>query len=434
MNHPFFKKLNILKRTLRLSPTRKEDIRAQLSQFIDEHQLEYVRRGDSHRLLIHKESKQLLNIKNLLRPMPIIAAFTILATMLGGGVSYAAQVALPGEAFYPVKIFGENLATDLTFSAKAKAELSAQKVGHRLEEASVLVAQGKMNATTSAILASNFEKNADEADNNIGQLKKSGDVTTAANVALNLTAFLKAHQEVIARFEAGSSTLVATLKELKGDVNERFDEAKKLSDDLNAEVVASSSEPVVKTAVEGRVTAAVNVINEAQKFLDNKKSDMSADGVAEANAKIAVAESDIASANEKIAAGAYADALDLADKAFREAKEVKILAQTQVLLNLRVRREDGREEASSTENVESSSTRSNEGQGEIHSSGKSTDKMMDTATSSKSDAADENGQGESKNLDLNAQGNIHLNAEQDSNKAPEINSDQNGQIKFKFEF
>lgn len=429
----FFKKLNTAKEAARLAPERKAALREELLQFMERTEAEGVRKPSSERPYI-QTSKSLKYI--LLRPMPIFAAFTILVTLLGGGVSYAAQTSLPGEPLYPVKLLGENLKGDITLSAEARAAWDAQRVANRLEEASVLAAEGQMNATTSAIVASNFDRNAKEADASIRGLQAKGNVTAAANVAAALEAALRAHREIIARFEAGSSTLIITFASLRERVDSQLTSTTELSDSIDSEITASSSLPSVQAAAEGKMTAAANAISEARKFIDRKETKISVDGAAEANAKLQSANDDLARAKANVAAGAYGDAFRAANDAFETAKEAKTLVQVQAELDLKLTKEGngndnnatstengrrngrkfGDERSTSTSAVSATSTPAERGNG--RDNGKENGKT--------SGSSDENhGTNNGTNTNINA--NVNVNAGGDG-----VNADGAGGFKFEF--
>lgn len=347
IENKFFEKLNTVRNAIRLNRERKDAIRARIIRAMDETEMGETRVRESLPRRLYIQTSKQINVRNFLRPMPIFAAFTILVTLLGGSVTYAAQTSLPGELLYPVKIVGENLRGDLTFSADARAAWNAQLVGNRLEEASVLAAEHGLNATTTAIVASNFDRNAKAADTSIQALQAQGNVTAAADVASGLEASLRAHQEIIARFEAGSSTLAAVFAPIKAHVYAELGDATKLSDALDEEITASST-PAVRAAAEGKMRAATNAILEAQRFVDIKRGAISADGAAEADAKLRSASSSLATAEAQVGAGAYADAFHAADDAFQTAQEAKTLVQVQAGLGLKLTRDEGRGDATST--------------------------------------------------------------------------------------
>src|SRR5262245_19259786 len=93
----FLDKIQFLKSRVRLDIHTKADIRARLSHIIEEgaavRDRELVRHI-SQRSFIHQL---------FYTPMPVFAVIAIIA-LLGGGTSFAAQGALPGDTLYPIKV------------------------------------------------------------------------------------------------------------------------------------------------------------------------------------------------------------------------------------------------------------------------------------------------------------------------------------------
>jgi hypothetical protein len=73
----------------------------------------------------------------------VVAALILM--LAGGGVAFAAEVTLPGDRLYPVKVeVTEPLRDSLAFSVSAKAYLEELKIERRLTEAAKLAAEGRL--------------------------------------------------------------------------------------------------------------------------------------------------------------------------------------------------------------------------------------------------------------------------------------------------
>ncbi|MDB5188104.1 MAG: hypothetical protein JWO50_624 [Candidatus Kaiserbacteria bacterium] len=91
----------------------------------------------------------------------IPAALVLLLTVVGSGTTYAAEMALPGDALYKVKInVVENIKVALAVGPKAKEQVHTQLAAERLDEARVLASEGRLDATTTAEIQSNFDEHA----------------------------------------------------------------------------------------------------------------------------------------------------------------------------------------------------------------------------------------------------------------------------------
>ena len=136
-----------------------EDIRSSPS-------LDEVRVGDPTRH--HPRAEGLKNNNKL--PMSIIV---IIALLLSGGVSYAAEGSVPGEALYVIKTeVNEPLKGALAVSEKAQANLEARLATERLEEAEVLAARGTLHAEVSTTLSERFAAHAERVGERIEALEE----------------------------------------------------------------------------------------------------------------------------------------------------------------------------------------------------------------------------------------------------------------------
>ena len=130
----------------------------------------------------------------------------ILIIGLGSGTAFAAQGALPGDTLYPVKInVNEAVQTALATSPTAKAEVQAQLATTRLEEAETLASTGKLDAPTTAVLASNFTAHA-KAAQAATQTIESNDPATAAQLGADFTSTLAAHGAILAQIGSDSKS------------------------------------------------------------------------------------------------------------------------------------------------------------------------------------------------------------------------------------
>ncbi len=122
-------------------------------------------------------------------------ALIVLAVSTSGGVAYASEGALPGDALYPVKVrVVESLQTSLTVSAKAKSAWLRTLAERRLNEALVLADQGRLSTTIENELAAEFAHHANAAT----QTSSEEAITEAGGVsAADFAARLGAYESVI---------------------------------------------------------------------------------------------------------------------------------------------------------------------------------------------------------------------------------------------
>jgi hypothetical protein len=83
----------------------------------------------------------------------------VLILAAGGGVTWAAEYALPGDVLYPVKLHvNESIEGALKVTPQEKAEWQEKKIVRRLQEAEALVAQGKLDDEKRVAIEAEVEK------------------------------------------------------------------------------------------------------------------------------------------------------------------------------------------------------------------------------------------------------------------------------------
>ena len=117
-----------------------------------------------------------------LTTMPI-AIFLIL--FISVGTSFAAQGALPGDFLYPIKTeVNENVRTAFAFGADAEANLQADLLEERLEEAQTLHTEGKLTANTAVMVSNNIQAQAKVAS--VAAAKSESSVAMSANTRIQM--------------------------------------------------------------------------------------------------------------------------------------------------------------------------------------------------------------------------------------------------------
>lgn len=266
-----------------------------------------------------KRSNIILTIKNMI-------AGIIIAALLGGGVSFAAEGALPGDLLYPVKTsINEEVRSTLAISAESKAELHAKFAERRLEEAERLASSGRLSIETGAQIAANFKSHAQESESQSEKAEAKGGAEAAVGIHSNFESALLAHEKVLAKIEVKNPESKEHLEVVLRDVRAEISTVTKKRESGEQKVSAQSSAGV-KVSAEGAMKSAENKIDEVKKFLENKKADMSAGVYAGVEARIAAAEAIFAEGKAKFDAGAYGEAFTLFKKSQREVQSAKLLA------------------------------------------------------------------------------------------------------------
>jgi hypothetical protein len=177
-------------------------------------------------------------------------AALMLVVFAGGGTAYAAQGALPGEALYPVKIYvNENVQGALAISPQAKVSYNTSIAQTRLQEAQMLAAQGRLDATTSAQIESNLNQHIQQADAIAASLAQQ-DPAAGIEASVNLDSSLAAQGSILASLGGGSS-------DVQTQINSDAIAAQAIAQgDAGVAAAASPGDAVVATAATAPAQAA----------------------------------------------------------------------------------------------------------------------------------------------------------------------------------
>lgn len=141
-------------------------------------------------------------------------AAVMLFVIVGGGTASAAQGTLPGDLLYPIKVsITEKVEAAIAPTAVAKAGVQVKLAERRIEEAEALAAQGRLDATTSATLAANFDAHADAA-HELADAADADEPGAGVEVKTRLASSLATHGAVLAKI-GGESADESTKEESK---------------------------------------------------------------------------------------------------------------------------------------------------------------------------------------------------------------------------
>lgn len=134
----------------------------------------------------------------------------LLAVMIGGGTSLAAQGSVPGDILYPIKTsVNENIRGALAVSVDSEAKLQANLLEERLKEAQELQAKGRLTGDTATKVATNISAQTNRANAVADRSSEPVQVETKAKIALSIQNFL-ATTNLDATLAAEISPSVAT--------------------------------------------------------------------------------------------------------------------------------------------------------------------------------------------------------------------------------
>ncbi|MFN3188033.1 MAG: DUF5667 domain-containing protein [Candidatus Paceibacteria bacterium] len=146
---------------IKLSDTSRTRMKGELDSYVRLHGVtEGVRVGEESRFITQVPQRtSLFSLKFTYMPIVILIALVI-----GGGTSFAAQSAVPGDFLYPVKTeVNESVRSAFTFGADAEARLQAKLIEERVAEAKELEARGELEGEAAITLAGKMQRNTEKA-------------------------------------------------------------------------------------------------------------------------------------------------------------------------------------------------------------------------------------------------------------------------------
>lgn len=199
MNKNFSKIIKDAK-TFSLSENDKKSVMDKVSKFIKEHPV-----SDAPREILTPEVGDKIKTPYLKSSLPIFSLFNkykfislalIIAFVLSGGTSFAANYSLPGDILYPVKIHvNENIKSFVAFSYDAEAKVEIQKADERLKEQEALALKGEVDEETKAQIRANFLKHEEKVKKIIERVKEGGDIETAGKITSRFEGVFKSHKD-----------------------------------------------------------------------------------------------------------------------------------------------------------------------------------------------------------------------------------------------
>jgi len=173
---------------VRLTLQEKAALRARLSERMALNPASTLRATPYHFFMFHGALLQ--------RTVTAFAVFVVLIGS-GGGTSYAAQAALPGELLYAVKIHvNEFVETALATTPVAKAEVQAVLAERRVEEAQALASRGTLTEVAATELQVRFDEHATAAQS-LTEALATIDPGAAAQIGTQFSSSLAANDAVL---------------------------------------------------------------------------------------------------------------------------------------------------------------------------------------------------------------------------------------------
>lgn len=259
-----------------------------------------------------------------------LVASLLIVTIVGSGIGYAAEGAMPGEMLYPIKIhISEPLQAQLLMSPEKQAMFEAELTERRLSETKMLLREKKLSRKHAMMLAEHLKKHTRGAIEKSNELLKAEKTHVALSIGMELESSLKAHAELLRNSPAREEET----PELLDAIEVARVEAEEVS--IASTMDALNEEEALATANDIAQARAENVIDSAYSGHDLTSPP-----------KLEEAEAFLAQSKEATTPGA---ALRLSRKALRNAKEAFVLETANEDASLATAMEHSRDQEASLE-------------------------------------------------------------------------------------
>jgi tetratricopeptide (TPR) repeat protein len=177
-------------------------------------------------------------------------AIALIVTTSTVSVSSAASDALPGDLLYPVKVhINEGVKTVFMTSDEARIAYERQLAELRLEEASMLAAQGRLDDEAQEEVAKRFAEHTEAVVEKVKAVEES-DPVLAAEASSEFAEALDTHEAVLARLIVEQEDEPQEgARDLVGQVHAAAAEAKEIS--VTAENIITETEESTDSVAEG---------------------------------------------------------------------------------------------------------------------------------------------------------------------------------------
>ncbi len=249
----------------------------------------------------------------------------LLILVVGGGTSYAAQTALPGDALYPVKIgINEKIAAAFATSPEDHVRLDAQLTERRLQEAETLAATGKLSAADGAQIETSLNLATADFDTQVAVLATSSEsgaaVATDAQSALEAT--LAAHSQVLAEISQAVPKASVSVSQLQASLRENITAMRSVRAKVEDQFAASTSVSV-ETAAQTSSQDAHQASDAVQALVQQVATNLGASSSAAVAARASRVEEVVAAGEAHMNHGSYKKALGAFQSAISAAQQTK---------------------------------------------------------------------------------------------------------------
>lgn len=341
----FARNLRADKRAIHIDPVEQARIRQELLVLMERYplpeNLEEVAEYNSGWLRIPE--LQLPSLRPTSFAMGLLAGMLVVSG--SGAMAYVAQGALPGDPLYGVKInVNERVESALAFGVEAKGEVAARHTERRLQEATILVSQGRFTQKLNQGVEKRLDDSLDALEGVLTALNEEQKFEAASRLQTTVEGKVSAHADILDRLRTATKQPdTDSVENLRKYVKENQEELKQNIEDT-AERVKDSDEAVRSRVTTAAQTSADQTIQTAGKTLDSREDILDDATSDQARGEIARAEKSYKQGESYLKNGLYAEAAASFYHATSMANKALVIMKTNVNVDWGARADDTKDE------------------------------------------------------------------------------------------
>ena len=132
--------------------------------------------------------------RSFVRASTAALSTVLIVSLLGGGVSYAAENTLPGDVLYPLKVsVTEPVRESLMMGTEARAAWAFERADRRLVEAATLAARDRLDEKTIGEIQVRFQESSRRGQAYVAQLQAEGKLNVTGELLAKFEGSLRGH-------------------------------------------------------------------------------------------------------------------------------------------------------------------------------------------------------------------------------------------------
>lgn len=260
-----------------LTERERDHLRSVLLQEMSEHPIPatYASSVSSEGRARHHKYRTKFNKHSFRKTMPITL---LIALLLGGSVSYAAEGTVPGDTLYPIKIHvNENVRSTLAITNAAEARLEVDLAERRLNEAEKLEHGARLDSETKVKLKKKFDDHRARADLHIKDVEQD-DREDAVRIHDDFEVRLRGHSKTLELLEVELNDQQGDRKEDDDDHGRgKNNQSEGSADDSKLRGSSKAKTEIIIKKREGKREIKLEAKSEAQSSFDDDRDEHEGD-------------------------------------------------------------------------------------------------------------------------------------------------------------